>query len=560
MGSPQQAMPFRLAHSSLQLALRFWPEETRDWGHAIAAELHEIEKPFEALLWALGGLMLFSRASASHFLAWLKLPAGSRLSGAPLPLESGAPMLPKRSRLFTAAILAATALLLLLPHSHEALSTLRASWNGYQIWPADRRTLANLAAKAENNKDARTLAFVALTTPEAQEGTRLAEKAVALDPNLFWIYASRFFRPDDAQQPAEWPARMSAGDPDNSFVDLCIADALARAHYRALISHRSTSQPEIESALLEDPQWVARMEAAFRAPRYDSYLHRHWELVSYVWSRDPSLSPSIIGHGLWSHRIPNLMNLKIFTGFEVHRAQQARMEGNPQNADKVLKEVKSFGHRMVEAGDSDLETLVGLSLSRQAAQEFNTLYAATGREAEAQQPAARVQELEQLQQTFHRPSMAAYQAQQKAFRGYAVLFESTSILAVFFAFATVLSYLMLELRPGLSPRRRAVWQRALCRTADFAPASLLLLSAAFLASYLPFARLFAGYRAQEGTSVTIRELSSTLWQLVQFRYSFQSLFEGTLMWWAFTVALSLLAIFIIIRGFYRPRPATPIAA
>src|SRR5467141_2224948 len=49
MTSPQQSIPFWLAHSSLQLVLRLWPEETRHWGQALAAELDEIETPFAAL-------------------------------------------------------------------------------------------------------------------------------------------------------------------------------------------------------------------------------------------------------------------------------------------------------------------------------------------------------------------------------------------------------------------------------------------------------------------------------------------------------------------------------
>jgi hypothetical protein len=48
MLATQRTLPFRLAHSSLQLALCLWPEESRDWGQALAAELDEIEKPFEA--------------------------------------------------------------------------------------------------------------------------------------------------------------------------------------------------------------------------------------------------------------------------------------------------------------------------------------------------------------------------------------------------------------------------------------------------------------------------------------------------------------------------------
>jgi len=560
MASPQQAIPFRLAHSSLQLALSFWPEESRDWGHALASELHEIEKPFEALQWALGGLMLFSRASVSHFWMWLKLPAGSRLSADSLPVGGNGPILPKRSRLFTAAILVATSLLLFLPHSREAISTLRASWNGYQISPADRSTLTKLATRAEQEKDARALAFVALATPEPKQGMRLAEKAVALDSNLSWIYASRFQRPDDVPLPPEWLARMRASDPGNSFVDLCAADAIAHPRYRAMLAHRTPSRPEIEIALLADPQWVADMEAAFRAPRYDSYLRKHWELIAYVWNREPSLSPSIVGYGLWSHRVPEISNLRIFTNFQIRRAQQAQMEGHPENAEKLLKEIDSLGNRMVEAGDSAFETLVGLDLNRQASNEFKALYATTGRDAEAQKAAARVQQLEELQKTFHRPNEAAYLTQQREFRGYALLYETTSILVILFAFAMVLTYLILELRPSFSPRRRAIWQRALCRTADFGPASLLFLCAVFLLSYLPFARLFAGYRAQEATSATFRGLISTLWDLVQLRSSLDFLFGGALKWWVFTIALSLLAIFVVARGLYRSRPATPIAS
>src|SRR6266480_756726 len=57
MTSRQPSLPFWLAHASLQLARRLCPEESRDWRHALAAGLDEIEKPFEALRWATGGIM-----------------------------------------------------------------------------------------------------------------------------------------------------------------------------------------------------------------------------------------------------------------------------------------------------------------------------------------------------------------------------------------------------------------------------------------------------------------------------------------------------------------------
>jgi hypothetical protein len=53
MTKPQAPLALRLARASLQLALRFWPEESCRWGQALAAELDEIEMPREALVWVL---------------------------------------------------------------------------------------------------------------------------------------------------------------------------------------------------------------------------------------------------------------------------------------------------------------------------------------------------------------------------------------------------------------------------------------------------------------------------------------------------------------------------
>jgi len=557
MTTPRQSMIVRSAHWSLNLALRFWPEESRHWGHALAAELNEIENPIEALHWALGGLMLFARASASHFLAWLKLPAGSRLSPASLPPGIAAPILPKRSRLFTAAVLAATALLLFLSQSRQAISLVNASWHGYEISSADRRTLANLAVRAEKEKDARTLAFVALTLHPPEQAMLLADKAVALDPSLTWIYTSRFYRPDDVPQSSEWTVRLHAFDPGNSFINLFIADAIVQPRYKALLTHGTPSPQQIESALASDPKWMDQMETAFRAPRYEGYLRKHWELISYAWNRDPSLSPSIIGYGLWSHRIPNVLNLMTFTSLKVHRAQQARTAGHPEQTEKILAEIDSFGHRMQEQSQTDIERVVGLGLERLAEQEFKTLYAATGREAEAKSASAGVIHLEELQNSFHSPSMAAYLTEREKFPGYALLFQVTTVLVFLSALAVALSFLLLELRPRSSARRRAGWQRILCRTADYAPASLLFVCSAFLLSFLPFARLFAGYRGRQGTAATLRSLSSTLWELEQFPSLVRNLFQYSFFWWLFTATLVALAIFVLVRGFYRTTPAAP---
>ena len=549
MGSPHQAMLFRLAHSSLRLALRFWPAESRDWGNALAAELHEIEKPVEALRWALGGLMLFSRASVSHLLAWLKLPAGSRLSKDPLLPGANPPILPKRSRLFTAVLLAATVAVLFLPQSRIAISTVRATWRGFQLWDADRRTLEALAARGEREKDARTLAFVALTHPDSAQGVRLAEKAVALDPGLTWIYASRFYSLEDAPRPVEWFSELRTSDPDNAVVYLAAADAIAQPRYGAMLMHRTPAPGEFESAIAADPQWLAQMESAFRAPRYDNYLRKRWELIRYEWDRDPAISPALIGSSLW-HRIPSLQNVRIFTKIKIHRAQEALASGHPDEAESILQQVDGFAGRLSQRGEAYFERMTALDVSYQANEELRNLYSATGRPREASDAFARLQDLENRYQTH---GYLPYLAEAKTVRLEARLFQSSAILLFICGVLMALSFLLLEIRPF--SRRRAVWQRILCRTADFAPATFLILSCAFFATFLPIAHLFARYRSASISVDTFREIRGTLWGLVEVPSSVENILDPPLFWLLLTIALATLAAFLLFRLFTRPRTA-----
>src|SRR5437899_3710073 len=57
----------------------------------------------------------------------------------------------------TSTLFPYTTLFRSLPQSREAISTVRASWNGYRGYPSDVRALQKLAARAEKERDANTL-------------------------------------------------------------------------------------------------------------------------------------------------------------------------------------------------------------------------------------------------------------------------------------------------------------------------------------------------------------------------------------------------------------------
>jgi hypothetical protein len=235
---------------------------------ALVAELDETTNPLEAIRWSLGGIMFFTRSWFTSAWKWLKLPAGSSLSnGGP----QGSDFLPKRSRLFTVAILAVTGLLFLLPESREAFRTVRASWLGFVLTNSDNRTLDELGTRAEKEKDASMLAFVALSTRDPKRSERLVEESVAIDPTLIWIYGAKIHRSDYYPARQEWLDRLCKADPGNAVPLLLAADALAELklspHYRL----------EDFEKLKNDKQWMAVMERAYKAPRYDSYLQKHFE-------------------------------------------------------------------------------------------------------------------------------------------------------------------------------------------------------------------------------------------------------------------------------------------
>ncbi|MGB7727533.1 MAG: hypothetical protein WBL50_05850, partial [Candidatus Acidiferrum sp.] len=84
MSMPQNSLLTRIAVSSLELAVRHWPGNSRRWGQALLSEMGEISEPSAALNWAAGGIFLFFRAVVSHFYEWMRLPAGAGFStGAP---------------------------------------------------------------------------------------------------------------------------------------------------------------------------------------------------------------------------------------------------------------------------------------------------------------------------------------------------------------------------------------------------------------------------------------------------------------------------------------------
>ena len=557
MSAERNSLTARVARWALACAVRYWPEENRAWGLALAAEVDEAASTFETVRWSLGGIMFFTRSVASSAWAWMKLPAGSSLPGGS-KAPDGAAFMPKRSRIFTAVVVAAAAGLLILPEGREAIRTVRSSWVQFQQTGADTRKLEEIAARAEKEKDAATLAFVGLSAEDAKRSSKWLEKAVALDPKYVWTYAAAERSLNTAAPRKDWAAQLQATEPENAVPYLLEADALVAPRVQEIIQHGAPAGAE-EKALAEDAKWVALMERAFIAERYDSYFQKHAELTRAIWNRESDLSPAIAVSGLWRHAVPNLFHVGVFSKLKIAEAQRARAARDVDGAAKVLTEVETFGGRMADSSGSKIERMIALSLMKNAEREMIVLYSNAGRSQDAANVTAALAKTEARVDGMRWDIPGAFERHYR-FQRYANVVQISAIAGVVAGLSALIGILFLEFRVGARGIRPSLFRKACFWAADFAPACFLAACGTFLLAYLPYQFLLAEYRASNFQMRDQEKVMDAIWGLLAFPQGLLGVNAAVAFWMILTVSLTALLLFLIARWLYRMKRPAQISA
>jgi hypothetical protein len=554
MATMRNSLLSRVAVQSMTWAVRVWPESSREWGMAVLGEMGEITEPGAALSWAAGGMLLFLRAMLAQFLQWMKLPVGSGFSGAVLPSPGNGPQFPNHSRLATAVVLLASVTLLFLPMGREAAGTVEASWHGFLPSQEDRRELERVAARAEKEKDARTLAFVALTHPDADRGAHFADQAVTLDPSLTWIYASRYsYRGHGTPMvSAERLKELKKYDPDNAEVYLISAFVAGELVIENAVSKKSTGWEPSRDKLARNGEWMKDMEAAFRAPKYDNYFERHQELAREGWKKAPGISPGVIAIGLWAHGIPNMLQIQTYAEIRVKEALETGAAGNIQDAESTLAEVTGLGQRISGAGTIPFERVVGLGLMKRGMEGYEKLYRASGRTKEADEVREQLSEVESSMEARIHSYIGWREGIVQGLRWKAVLFQGAAMLSLLLAMAIGLSLVVIETSAAIGRKGSGWLRRAICEFIDYGPVALLVTSAIFLWSFRPIAAVFEQYRSGElkqGEALGFFWEFFTLGTLSPAPYFSEPYHE----WLLATIVLVGLGVFVVVRGLLRPR-------
>jgi len=545
MSETNPSLVLRWARWQMRVLARVWPEESRDWGEAIASEAEEIAQPAEALGWALGGVTVYLRALGAHFWEWLKMPVGQRGEAARL---AGAPG-PKRSRLFAVVVLTCSAGLLCLPEGREAIRTVRATWENYaEVDPSQEES--ELAAQGQKENDAQLMAFAALSLEDEKRALELADSAVNLNPQLFWIYQAKSSWPDNSAGVQDWLAKARSTDPKNAGPYLRAADVVAHKILSGLVRQHSPTETETTQAVTGSAEWRTLMDQAFRAPTYNSYYREHEELSRELWRRRPQLLLAMVLPSLWQHAIPNMLSMKQYTKLLVREAEDERAAGHLARAQELLSEATAFGKR-VEADtmrNGRFEGL-GLSLERESALGWQGFYEATGDTAKAHDEAEQVAQPDRRGAADVREAIRLWQ-QRSRMEGSAWAVEISALLIVAAVLVAGLGIALFEIWPAIGKRSTATRQ-VLSYVTDFAPAAVLLASAAFVLSFLPYAGAMAAFRGGSGGRSDVLQLSTAFWSLDGAARSLAGPSTEVLGWTLLTVVLSVAAALILARMAYR---------
>ncbi len=364
------AYPRRIASLLLRFGIWIAPHDTLDWGHGMLSELNHVQGNWAALLWSLGSAGVL----AKHALLSLIFPSRNRPtipSGGDLFSKEG-PMR-KPALAITAACVIASLLFFVAPVFRQAFRVSLLPWQ--IVFKTDYRSLSlelqSIVKKAEQDRDAEALAFVAFRDPQSSEGARLADEAVRLDPKLIWVYAIVAVRGPSLPEIDRWVPALERFDPQNALPHLITAEKIdIEQVLRENVPHHAEDEP---------PAWKSAMAAAFESARLDTYSSQRKELDRRVLGRYHVGDPELIAGDAWFYGLPSygFSDSYRYAELVLATAQVHESQGDTKAASEKYLAIAHFGKLLGPDFSARFEQ------TQQAYTRLSALAAKSSRPAEA---------------------------------------------------------------------------------------------------------------------------------------------------------------------------------
>jgi tetratricopeptide (TPR) repeat protein len=359
--------------------------------------------------------------------------------------------------------------------------------------PSDK--LGEAGRAAEQQRDARTLAFVALHSGSVQERLQYADQAVAIDPSLTWVYLSLFHpaleekqNPPDAQALV---ARLEKWDPDNAVPYFFEAEEVVKRKGIEI-----SPLPGALDTLAKETEWCQAMQKGYAAPRYDTYAMRRFELER-TWLRQNHLDkPAIILLSVWAYPKPNLLHIRTYTNLLVDKyGKEAEEAGHQSQALGYYWAAENFAARMRLHGGSLIERLIGATVQIIANQRLVPALRKAGQTDGAVALEVAGQQLDSELATLRGKDPLAQSAN---YNWAALTVQILAALVAVFGVLTLVCLVYLNAKRWIRPEVRGRLFQVLMIAGNYMPVLFFLTCAGLYLSYYPYAQNFHHYMTAGG--------------------------------------------------------------
>ena len=556
----------RFAEFAARIIVRLWPEETRDWGRAFAAELSEIETPLASFRWLVGGLMLLTRERFRHFARSLGRPLGVPALS---PLESVArkpSRIPRAPRIVTALLLLVSLAILCLPEVRTSLGSVASGYFHGDWNPSRWRSIQKLRKEAQTNRDPQLLVFLSLLADDPKDRTHLAGEAIARDPSLAWIdYVESYwnFADPDRQHflSDEKIARLQEFDPGNAVPLLLNAEIISHpvqlAYFATTHDSALTEDRAWEHEIAKNPAWLAAMDRAFAATKYDDYWSRQLDLLRVVSDSFHLSDTDVAFYILVSHRLIDYEDIDAYADLLLQSGEEAARRGNTALAAASFEKVEHFAQLIRARSNLSGDTWLAAEIGTKSAQKLQSLFESTGEPAQRQLAAAQLAGWQNLKTSLRMRPHPWFERHWSRSERAALLINLAVLLICILFPIVVLTLLSVGFAASSTRKICGHLYPFVCLAADATPILLASSFALLFFAYHPYADFYHSQLAANPTAANIEDILSAArvthnlpWTV---RVALQETFDAYHFWLTSTLALAGIAAWLIFRMTLRRR-------